>query len=218
MFLDPKLAELAATELAEISPKFSDVEAAAIQTMMDFNMRCILPGPMVRSFDMIVEAAVITGVETMVIVSQNKNWWESRKLASSIPMIIKQVNKPEIFDSDFIRENRHHLLIFDPNAFNQAAQGLFAHSFPKAIGITNDVAFGKLKPMVDLLFPKAPTELLELNGIQRREMEVKGIRESQPADLAFLLNIVTDHLPRNGHEEAVKAMIFGDGDDDPLFQ
>lgn len=217
MFFDPKLDALADTGLAEIGNDFADDEKASIQSILDHGMRCIVPGPMIRCFEMVTEAAKIDGITKIVALTPNKNWWLDRASvakASGIEIIIRQAHKSDVIDSDFIREHRDQLVVFDANVYNSEFQRLFAHSFPKAIALSNDIGMNHIIPIIDVLFPKAPAELLAANFMSRREFEVKGFTASKPADLAFLLNIVTDHLDRNAHELQVKQVIFDQARDE----
>ena len=217
MFFDPKLEALAETGLAEVGNDFADDEKAAIQSILDHGMRCIVPGPMIRCFELVVEAAKMDGIKKIVALTPNKNWWLDRASmakASGIEIIIKQAHRSDVIDSDFIREHRDQLVVFDANVYNSEFQRLFAHSFPKAIALSNDIGMNHIIPIITVLFPNAPAELLGTNFMSRREFEVKGFTASRPADLAFLLNVVTDHLDREAHELRVKDVIFHSRDED----
>lgn len=217
MFFDPKLEAMAETGLAKIGNDFADDEKAAIQSILDHGMRCIMPGPMIRSFEMVAEAAKIDGIKKIIVLTPNKNWWLDRASmvkSIGIEMIIKQAHRSDITDSDFIREHRDQLVVFDASIHNSEFQRLFAHSFPKAIALSNDIGMHHLIPIINVLFPNAPAELLGANFMSRRKFEAKGFTAFKPVDFAFLLNIVIDHLDRDAHDLRVKSVIFDQGDED----
>lgn len=194
MHFDPALNDLAERGLADIAPSFSLSERDAIQHILDTGMRCVLPGPSIRSAEMVAEAVRIDRIEKVIVLGQNHQWW-SRHFNPPADIEFRKISDHrDTVDSDFIRENRRHLLVIESYACGITEQMLFAHSFPKAISLSTDTGVSRLAPNVGVLFRGAPVELLSLNGLQRREMEVKGFKKTSPSELAFLLNIVADHL------------------------
>ncbi len=206
MNMDPAIAELAKTGLSGAG--------AIVQSILDFGLRCIVPGNMDTMFEHVVEAAKIDGLKTIVIVGQNKHWLDERALYAKLKGFTahtRRVGHVDTLDSDFIRENRDGLVVFEPCAYGMAEQTLFAHSFPKAIALSPETELSKLNLMAQVLFPNSPTDLLEPNFMTRREFEVKGFTKTEPEDFAFLLNIVTDHLEKTTRQKSRDA-IFGEDD------
>ena len=204
MHMDPAVEALAKTGPVDPRP--------VVQAILDFGMRCVVPGNMDAMFEQVVEAAKIDGVKTIVIVGQNKHWMADRALYAKLHGFeahAKDVSHPETLDSDFIREHRDGLAVFEPCAFGGAGHGLFAHSFPKTIALSSETVMSKLALLAQVLFPNAPTELMDTNFMTRREFEVKGFTKTEPEDLAFLLNIVTDHLDKTTRQKSRDA-IFGE--------
>lgn len=193
--IDPNLRELAATGLAPIDDQFTPDEKSSIQHILDTGMRCVVPGPMVRSVDMIIEAARHDGVEKIIVLGTNRQWWNSHEALNKSGIAFEFVKlTPTEMDSDFVRENRHHLLVFEPYPYGTSEQTIFAHSFPKVIAIENFSGVSRLKPVIHAIFPRAPVELLDDTISLQRNLTMKGFKATKSSDLAFLLNVITDHL------------------------
>lgn len=194
MNLDPAVAALADQGRAAVSASFSPAEREAIQHILDTGMRCVLPGPAIRSVEMVAEAARIDGIEKVIVMGQHRQWWSQHFKPSAEVEFKKITDGVSPTDSDFFRENRHHLLVIESYSQGLGEQMMFAHSFPKAISLSAEISIPRLVANTGILFDNDPSDALNLNGLQRRELEIKGFKKTSPRDLAFLVNIITDHL------------------------
>lgn len=198
--LDPAVAELAATDLVRPTG-FTAPEQDAIQTLLDLDFRAIMPGPMLRSVEMIFWAAKHAGIESIVTLGNHHFWQTTANLLANKFGYVLGKNyhvlhrSKDGLDSDFIRENRHGLFLYECD-LDWAEHILLTHSFPKSVAITNTCAMAGLAPITQILFPESPTALLENNFFLRSELAAKGFSTTKPEDLAFLLNVVTDHFKK----------------------
>lgn len=198
--LDPAVAELAATDLVRAAG-FTPPEQNAIQSLLDFDFRAILPGPMLKTAEMVFWSAKHAGIETIVVMG-NHHFWQTTAnlLASKFGYVMGQnyhvlARNRTGLDSDFIRENRHGLFLYEAD-LDWAEHILLTHSFPKSVGLTNTSGVAGLAPLARTLFPESPTALLENNFFLRSELAAKGFSTTKPEDLAFLLNVVFDHFQK----------------------
>jgi len=201
--IDPTIKELALTEVLTeedfASYAMSEKERSAVQNIIDFNFRCVLPIQSEDGMRAVLTAAKMKNISPVFVLTKaGRNW--SRALSYGY------TNKETLFiihpndmkrgpDSDLIKDRRHGILIVD-EMIGSEEYSVLAMDFEKTVILTNRCLISDLGVLVSILSPGSPTDLLtNNNAIFKREVEVMGFRTTRPSDLAFLLNVVTDFLP-----------------------
>ncbi len=198
--LDPAIRDLAQTDLltdADFAkyPSFTQSERSAIQNIIDYDFRAVFPhqgrGSMITLL-----AARLANVSPIFVVTNKTKMWKDQAAMFGLKLdedfFVMQPSPKRGPDSDLIRHRRHGLLIVD-DARTGAEIGLMVMDFPKSVIMTDRRLVTDLTDYISILFPGSPSDILtNNNGFFKREIEVMGFKTTRPADLAFLMNVVTD--------------------------
>jgi hypothetical protein len=199
--LDPAIIARAETDLVDMTGftgrmAMNPSECTAVQSILDYGLRCILPYQNNRGQPLALIAAKIANIDTVVVLGSTgtkRHWHELANQYGVNEFIFIQSN--EEVDADAIRNHRHGLLIIDAGInLNGVDCSLLPTDFEKTILLSTRRIISDFGEVVSVLFPGAPIDILASNILFRQKMMKRGWKTDRPEDLAFLLNIVTDLL------------------------
>lgn len=196
--VDPAISEIAETGLISDSSfegmALSPSERAAVQSVMDFEFRAIIPGN--RNVTVALVAAKIANISPIFIVGpkNRERYWSTMHEAFGLEKFTF-IQSSKVPDPDIIRNQRHGLLLVDDQApFESDAVRILVKDFQKTIFLSNRKIISDLTESIILLSPHAPHEILTtVNAFFKQDNLIKkGFKTSRPEELAFMLNVITD--------------------------
>jgi hypothetical protein len=233
--LDPAIIEMANTGYVDLEDtSFSETDRAVIQNIIDYDFRCIFPTLPDAAPKLVAYAAKICGISPILILSRglDKAWTsafaaEGYKFEEDLFVINPVKIKKTGLENDFLRDKRQGLLIVDDLAPGDIRT--HAQDFPKTIIVTHRRLVTDMGDYVNVLFEKAPGQILTRNALMKRRMATMGFDEqAKPMEFAFMFKILTEHLVELEQDSAVDRLplhiykeaqvnVYGDLDDDLAF-
>jgi len=199
--LDPEIVALSETNLlTDLDFKGTGLtgdERLAVQSLIDFGFRAVLPSQNGKSGKVALVAARLAKLSPIFVMadrSRDKFWRDSLKAYGFEDFeIIRSSGK---IDPDLIRGRRHGLLLVDNDGSNMTDEmSLLLNDFPMSVILCNRRLVGDVNDLIGHLFEGAPDELLTtVNPYFRKDLERRGFTSTRPEDLAFLFNVVTDMI------------------------
>jgi hypothetical protein len=198
--LDPEIISLAKTNLltdADFSAiSLTQYERQAIQSLIDFGFRAILPSSNGKSAKVALAAAKIANVSPIFVMAhQSKKLWKSslEEYEFTDYEIIEPSGK---IDADLIRDRRHGLLIIEEGDILVTDEmSLLLKDFYKTVILSKRRLVSDLLSLVEHLFEGVPHEIISnVNPYFKKDLERKGFTTTRVEDMAFLFNIVTDMI------------------------
>ena len=204
--LDPILKEQANDELlteADFAglPEFEPSEREAIQTLLDFDLRAVLPGPINRLPLVVLAAARLRNIKPIVVltVGFGQSWRDAAEqfnLVEDEDIFVQQRTSSTLScDPDFLRDKRQGLLLIDERVIDFDIASLYSRDFPHTVVLTNNRSLRALQRHIQLISPKAPYDIVtNHNPYFRRMIERLGFTTTRAEELCFLVNVVPSLL------------------------
>lgn len=199
--LDPAIIALANTGYADLEDlPVSETDRAAIQNIIDYDFRCILPIQHDRAPELLAQMAKLCGISPIFLISKTggKDWTvpfakAGFKFEEDFFVLRPDKLKKTGLENDFIRNRRGGLLIADNLSSSEVSY--FAQDFPKTIVVTHRRLITDMGEYINLLFNGAPGDIMTRNALIKRRMETMGFNaQMPPLEFAFMFKIVTEYL------------------------
>jgi hypothetical protein len=219
LVVDESVSQLAETDIVtesefESLPNFTPTEddRKAIQTIMDYGFRAIIPTLSVKKVvPPILAAAVLAKIDNIFIITPEPVLWRKQINAFGLGDKViffpsKEESKSYFYDPDLFKDKRDGLLIMDDHRFVSGPEGrshnpVLAMDFQKTIHISNKCSFIEMETSIDRMFPGAPTDLLtNTSPLFKKRLAEQGFKAFKPEEVMFMFNIVSTYITSPQHD------------------